>query len=95
MKGFRFEPFSEIVVRSSMPQDVGVQGIVLLEGRDVLYIITDQNAVNKIVKNGRVFEVVGLSKEKRVLLNGDALCKETSYQIPKRRHGGLNHNPFK
>lgn len=78
-----------------MPQDVGIEGIVLLEGKDVFYMITCQNCVKKVVKNGRVFEVMGVSEGKRVFLNGNTLCDETSYEIPKRRSGGLNQNPFK
>ena len=78
-----------------MPQDVGIEGIVLLEGKDMFYIITCQNCVKKVIKNGRIFEVMGVGEEKRVFLNGNTLCDETSYQIPRRRSGGLNQNPFK
>lgn len=78
-----------------MPQDVGVQGIVLLEGENILYMISHQNYVKKVVKKGRIFEVVGVCKGKRILLNGNTLCEVKSYQIPKSRLEVLNHNPFK
>ena len=61
-----------------MPQDVGIEGIVLLEGKDVFYMITCQNCVKKVVKNGRVFEVMRPAVENLVRrLSGVSGCAKS------------------
>ena len=81
------------VLRAKMPQDVGLQGIVLHEGGNSYHVLTKSNSVKRINKRGHVFELMGLGNE-RVLINGD-VSASSCYQFVKKKTGLLNQNPFK
>ena len=57
------------VVRSSMPQDIGAEGIVLLETRNQFVLVTKQNRLRKVNKRGHLFQLLGVEGRKR---NADA-----------------------
>ena len=49
------------VIRSSLPEDIGLEGIVLLETKNQFTIITKKNCIRKINKRDHVFQVLGVS----------------------------------
>ena len=54
------------VVRSSMPQDIGAEGIVLLETRNQFVVVTKQNRLRKVNKRGHLFQLLGVEGRKRI-----------------------------
>ena len=53
------------MVRSSMPQDIGAEGIVLLETRNQFVVVTKQNRLRKVNKRGHLFQLLGVEGRKR------------------------------
>ena len=53
------------VVRSSMPQDIGSEGIVLLETRNQFVLVTKQNRLRKVNKRGHLFQLLGVEGRRR------------------------------
>lgn len=52
----------DIVISSTMPQDVGLEGIVLYEGENSFIIITKEDRIKRINKRGHVFSILGISR---------------------------------
>ena len=53
-----------------MPQDVGVEGIVLVEGENSFTIITPNNTIKRINKKGHAFQIQNIdSIESKFILS--------------------------
>ena len=51
------------VIRSNIPEDMGVEGIVLLESKNQFVLVTPQNNVRKVNKIKHVFQVIGVESK--------------------------------
>ena len=49
------------ITRSSLPEDIGLEGIVLLETKNQFTIITKKNCIRKVNKKDHVFQILGIS----------------------------------
>ena len=79
------------VTRSSLPEDIGLEGIVLLESKNQFTVITKRNCIRKINKKDHVFQVLGVSSRflwskliiEPVSLLGSFLCSQSDYEFRK------------
>ena len=60
IKGMGKEGCLLSVVRSSMPQDVGIEGIVLLETRNQFVLVTKKDRLRRVNKKGHLFQLLGV-----------------------------------
>lgn len=50
------------MISSTLPQDVGIEGIVLYEGENMFMMITTKNQVKRVPKRGHTFRVLGIKR---------------------------------
>lgn len=60
IKGMGKEGCLLSVVRSCMPQDIGIEGIVVLETRNQFVLVTKKDRLKKVNKKGHLFQLLGV-----------------------------------
>ena len=82
VRGERWWRWWWVVISSSIPSDVYVEGMVILETENLFVLLLREGRMRKMTKKGHVFEIVGLNGRK-VLLYGDWLKYTNPYVCGK------------
>ena len=85
------------VIRSNLPEDMGVEGIVLLESKNQFVLVTTKNKVRKVTKANHVFQVIGVesmfillsNKIEPFVLYGSYLCGNSDFEFRRQPHKQL------
>ena len=85
------------VIRSNLPEDMGVEGIVLLESKNQFVLVTTKNRVRKVTKSNHVFQVIGVesmsillsNKVEPIVLYGSFLCGSSDFEFGRQPHKQL------
>ena len=85
------------VIRSTLPEDMGVEGIILLESRNQFVLVTTKNKVRKVAKPNHVFQVMGVEsrsilfsqKIEPFVLYGSYLCGNSDFEFRRQPHKQL------
>ena len=85
------------VIRSNSPEDMGVEGIILLESKNQFVLVTTKNKVRKVAKPNHVFQVMGVEsrsilfsqKIEPFVLYGSYLCGNSDFEFRRQPHKQL------